>query len=499
VARRLVGEAGTCSRAELAVALSGFAAIIDRMLLRRLAGVTLGGLAAALSCAEEQPEREPPGWEPGPVFQSSREPNGRGLVDLRGVIHAHSVHSYDACDNQPKDSAGAIDEQCFDDFRRGICQAAHDFVMLTDHRDSFEATEFSEALLYRPERGDRLVERGAGPVGSWAACPERDPVLILAGLEGSNSTLPVGFERHAAASLEERHAVYGARTAEAMESWRQAGAVVLIAHPEGWSPEELAELPLDGFEIYNVHFNAIVAPVDLFNVTRLAKEEPQALPHPDLALFPFVREMDLYLETWGTVLSRGARRVGTLGTDCHRNSFPDMLPDGERLDSYRRMLVAYSNHLLIRPESDGSWDDRHLKQALAAGRLYGSFDYLGTPVGFDYHALEGDQIREMGEQASLSRGVELSVTAPRVQIRSGLLERGAPVTSARLLRAREGGWDEVARAEGDLRFTVSEPGAYRAEIRIRPTHLAPYLASYAYLLEERDFVWIYGNAIYVAD
>ena len=64
------------------------------------------------------------------------------------------------------------------------------------------------------------------------------------------------------------------------------------------------------------------------------------------------------------------------------------------------------------------------------------------------------------------------------------------------MRAKPNGWDVVAEADGDLDYTAADPGAYRAEIRIEPRHLAPYLASFA-SLAERSFVWIYGDAIYV--
>lgn len=466
------------------------------MRLGRSLALSVVGAVAFSACSSEEAETPRRAWQPGHVFPSQREPTARGLLDRRGVIHAHSVNSYDACDGHPRDASGGIDETCFDDLRRGICQAKHDFVMLTEHRDAFESTEFPDVLLYRAGRGDTLVERDGAKVASWAACPGADPVLIMAGLEGGSSTMPVGFERHAA-PLAERHDLYGAKTPEAMAAWRAAGAAVLVAHTEGWSVDELATLPLDGFEAYNVHFNAILAPMDLLTVTKLAANDPAELPYSDLALLPFVREIDLYLERWGSVLARGVRRVGTMGTDCHRNSFPALLPDGERLDSYRRMLVAYSNHLLVRPEADGSWDDRHLKEALKSGRLYGSFDYLGYPVGFDFHALEAAEPREMGDEASLAKGVRLVVRRPAVQREDGVVEANAPEVTARLLKAREGGWDEIAKDTADLDVAVTEAGAYRAEIRVRPRHLKPHLSSYAHLVDERDFAWVYANAVYV--
>ena len=41
-----------------------------------------------------------------------------------------------------------------------------------------------------------------------------------------------------------------------------------------------------------------------------------------------------------------SRAVTTVGTDCHRNTFPQLLPDGERIDSYRRMML-WTNDVLV--------------------------------------------------------------------------------------------------------------------------------------------------------
>ena len=104
----------------------------------------------------------------------------RGLVDVRGAIHAHSVYSHDACDGLPRDEAtDAINEPCLDDLRRGLCDARHEFVMLTDHGESFARTEFPDVLLHRA--GDTLVERSGAPTANWIACPDGARVLVLAG------------------------------------------------------------------------------------------------------------------------------------------------------------------------------------------------------------------------------------------------------------------------------------------------------------------------------
>jgi hypothetical protein len=47
-------------------------------------------------------------------------------------------------------------------------------------------------------------------------------------------------------------------------------------------------------------------------------------------------------------------------------------------------------------------------------------------------------------------------------------------------------------------MNVASPGAYRVEVRMRPQHLRANLGSFAELADS-DFVWIYGNAIYVTE
>jgi hypothetical protein len=307
--------------------------------------------------------------------------------------------------------------------------------------------------------------------------------------------MPVGLERHAGATAGERSLVYGSATPENVSALKALGAVSLVAHTEDWTPDELIALGVDGFEMYNLHANLtlnVAAGFDLLG--RLAT--PDRFPHSDLILLPIISEDPRYLDTWSAVLSRGSRAVTTLGTDCHRNTFPQELPDRERIDSYRRMMVWFTNHLLVRPRADGQWDDVELKQAFKSGRLYGAFEVFGYPRGFDFHAREGAAVREIGDQVSIGAGAELRVTRPTLRGLDRAVE--APELTQRILRATATGWESVAESKSDLAFQPAAPGAYRAEIRIKPFHLRSALASYANLADA-DFVWIYANPIYVVD
>lgn len=444
---------------------------------------------ALATCSDPTPAPTGPVWSPGTTLGTPRGPSARGLLDRRGLIHAHSHHSHDACDNMPEVD-GVRDPVCLDDFRRGVCQSKHDFVMLTDHDDNFENTEFPTAILHLPGKGDTLVERGGMPIANWLACDAGARALIMSGMEAG--VMPVGLERHLRPPGERGY--YGSNSTTAIALHKEAGAVVLVPHTEDFTPEKLLEMPLDGFEMFNLHANTILGAGAALELLFLVNEKKPGLPHPDLAIAILWSEDPRYIETWGSVLARGKHAVTTMGTDCHRNTFPALLEDGERIDSYRRMMIAFSNHLLVKPEADGSWDDRHLKEALKAGRLFGVFEMLGYPEGFDVTATSGGRTFELGETAPVGS----VITAKRPTV-SGLdPSRTAPQIVTRILKAREGGFDEVARSDtGDVSFTPTEPGAYRAEVRMIPRHLTEDLGQFAQRMLASDPVWIYANPIYV--
>jgi hypothetical protein len=434
-----------------------------------------------------------PSWSPSTVYGTPRALTARGFLDRRGLIHAHSVYSHDACDYKPILADGTRDPVCFDDFRRGLCQSKHDFVMLTDHNTSFSDTPYPDNLLYRPGLGDTLVMRDGSPVASRAACPDGQRPIILPGIEAG--IMPVGLERHVSDDIPTRSNIYGDDSPASINVLKQNGAVALVAHTEMWTSDQLIDLPLDGFEMYNLHANTLVGAGGALELVVRFDRGDKTLLHPDLALLNWITEDPRYLQTWGTVLASGQQRTTTMGTDCHRNTFPALASDGERLDSYRRLMIWFSNHLLIRPDADGTWDDRHLKEALKAGRLYGAFEMLGYPIGFDYRAEIGKSVHEMGEALSLGDGPTLVVAAPRVQNLDP--KKPGPKITVRILRAIPNGWEEVATSAGDLRFTPTVAGAYRAEVRMVPSHLASFLGDYQTSVLDRDFVWIYSNAIYI--
>jgi hypothetical protein len=195
-----------------------------------------------------------------------------------------------------------------------------------------------------------------------------------------------------------------------------------------------------------------------------------------------------------------------MGTDCHRNTFTQLLADGQRIDSYERLMKWFSNHLLVdqNPNEAQGFGPQELHDALHAGRLFGVFELLGLPTGFDYRGEQNGDIFEIGGELSLAEGaVTLYVDAPTVIARDPATM--TPIVQLRLLKADVAGWQEVdfvAGLEGtvpSLEVEISEPGAYRAEVRILPKHLQQWLGDDYQDLQDQSFVWIYANPIYVRD
>ncbi len=440
-------------------------------------------------------------WAPSKIVRLNRKPSRRGFVDLRGIIHAHSPYSHDACDGEPFDKDGNINKPCWEDFRRDFCTVGHDFVFLSDHPVHFRKHEFPDVLLYDKARGDKLVMHDGKHAGNWIDCSGRKQ-LIMAGSESAQS-MPIGLPGHVG-DVEQRKKLYSTKDKATFEALQKHGAVVLYAHTEGRSISDLVDLPVQGFEMFNLHANMMGKLNNALGVAaEILDDDNQPKPSADLVFLPLVWEDPAYLTRWGTVMARGKKRVTVMGTDCHRNTLPIKLHDDERVDSYRRMMTWFSNHLLVKPGTDGTWDDRDLKDALTARRVYGVFEFLGFPEGFDFTAtqVDGDgkaQLYEMGAEVSLAKGKTwLHVRMPSI-IR---VDPKAPKAKlvARILRAKEGGWDEVARVEdGDIALQVSKSGAYRTEIRMQPFHLEPHLGFWK-AKAKRDLVWIYSNVVYVTD
>jgi hypothetical protein len=310
----------------------------------------------------------------------------RGRSIARAIIHLHSPLSHDACDGNGWVDGGLGDPECLAHLRAAACTLNLDAVMLTDHAPHVNEVSLESALWL--EEGDERVLDAEGNVvaGRWM-CEGGHGVLVTMGSE--NTLMPIGLARQPAdpSDPDALLDVYDADGADAVATFRSAGALVWQAHTEGRPLDELRALGVDGLEIYNLHANVDpdIRETDLglerlgyapalldFTVARYR------LP-PDLALLAFLSENQPALDKWDALLAEGVHITASGGCDAHENALPMMLGDGERADSYRRMMTWIQNHLLVDDTSPEAIDE-----ALAHGRMYVTFEVFGTPMGFDF-------------------------------------------------------------------------------------------------------------------
>ena len=170
------------------------------------------------------------------------------------------------------------------------------------------------------------------------------------------------------------------------------------------------------------------------------------------------------------------------GTDAHQNVLNLELRDGERGDSYRRMLRWFSNWLMVEEDSLEAYES-----ALRAHRMALVFEILGTPAGFDFYLEdEGGTRWEMGSDAPVG---EITVSCPTLATGSprGLEE---PEISVEVYRNGEL-WQSDCGS-----YEATGPAAYRVQVSMVPHHLTDFLG------EEpeawvKTYPWIYSNGIRV--
>ncbi len=447
------------------------------------------GLDAARSdagCAAFWPRTLPPTSELGPR---------RGRSIARAIVHLHSPLSHDACAGNGWADGGLAAPECLAHLRASACALNLDAAMLTDHAPHVEEVSLEGALWLQD--GDERVRDTDGSViaGRWI-CDDGHRVLVTMGSE--NTLMPIMLDRHPAdpSDPDALRAVYDEDGADAVTTFQAAGALVWQAHTEQRPLDDLRALGVDGLEIYNLHANVgpdiretylglepfgYVAALLDFTSTRYR------MP-PDLAVLAFLSENQPSLDKWDALLSEGVHVTGSGGCDAHENTLPMTLTDGERADSYRRMMLWVQNHLLVDDDSPESMQD-----ALARGRSYVTFEVFGSPIGFDFVGESGGATFEMGEDAPA--GTTLRVTRPSLP--AGFPSDPPPVIHARILRSTAEGAVEVASGDGDtLELVTTEPGAYRAEVLMVPEHARPALGVKADSLI-REVVWVYSNPIFV--
>lgn len=404
---------------------------------------------------------------------SVTSPAGRAWK--RGLVHLHSPYSHDACDGNGMPDGG-INEECLQDQRDGLCATRMDFAFMTDHPD-FAAYQAYDDMLLPREDDELLVD------GKRMTCPDGHVVTLIPGIE--DELMPIGLNRQVSEDAEESSRIYNGSDQEAFTEDIAAGALVMQAHTEGQDIDTLLArqaMGLTGTEMFNLH--AMVDPtkreedlgLDAYGyldelgpfITGTTNAEP------DLGFLGVYQQQDISIERWDALNAVGLV-VGTAGTDAHENAIPSLMSDGERVDSYRRMMIWFDNVALV----DGT-DPQDYEDAVAAGRLFIAFEILGEPGSWDVHY--GDL--EFGGEAPL--GDDLVVTCPTLSPESPQQGEPPEITVAVYK-------DGVAWKDDCGTFTPDEPGVYRAVATITPHHLSGFLDDQQALVKPTP--WLYSNAL----
>ena len=417
----------------------------------------------------------------------------RGLSPARGIIHLHSPYSHDACDGMPQ-PGGTPNEPCLEHLRAALCTTKIDYAALTDHDDSMADHEWTE--LFNMRGTDEKVMNPAGDqIASRIRCDDGHSVLVTVG--GENELMPIMLDHHVPGTVGERHDAYNADDPAAAATLRAAGATVWIPHLESRTLDHLLEIAPDGIEVYTLHANidpklrpllGLDPGTAISNAVEFADTNP-GHPEPDLALLSFLEPSRPAIEKWNGMLAMGRKVPASVGSDAHENALPVMLADGERGDSYRRVLRWFGNIALV---SDPT-NPEQIEAARRGGRLCAGCDIRGTPLGFDFHAEGPGGTGELG--ATVPTGSTLEVDVPTIRNLDPSLP--APEITATVWFVDAAGATAVASGAGPhLSVPMGAKGAYRVEISITPHHLGPYLRDLGPNFASRELPWIYASPLY---
>lgn len=411
---------------------------------------------------------------------------------VRGIVHIHSIYSHDACDSNPR-LDGKKNLPCLQRLRTALCDNAIDVVFLTEHRSLMgEGDPIEDMMLY--EAGDQKITEGTAMIGNQITCKDGHSIILFPGAE--NALMPVALKRHptplAGQTLEQ---TYNATSPEAIQKFKEAGAAVIVNHAEGRALEYMQQHDIHGLEIYNLH--AVIDPrirkSDL-NLPQqqaleaffpyLHPEDQHIYPHPDFVFLGFHEPLQVILDKWNKLLAQ-KMVYGYGGTDAHENVLKANLKDGDRADSYGRMMRWFSNHFLVK---DKTW--QAYREALFAGRSLVVFEILGTPERFEFYGTTVD-----GKRVEMGESTPSVVKAIHVMAQHPYQYGPEPVDSEiRLIHITPTGIQEVKREKNTVLWEQPKPGTYRVEVWITPKHLTHLLTSStaAYM---KSFPWIYSNPI----
>jgi hypothetical protein len=355
-------------------------------------------------------------------------PGNSRFAEYKGVVHVHSFLG--------GHSTGGFSE---------IISAAEinqlQFVIMTEHA----AKDFSTAeMTLKGVHGGVLFVNG-----NELSTEAGDRMLVIPG--------------EASTSRSERGS-----TKEILADAKARGSIGIVAYPEEFKSWDSAGYA--GVEVYNVYTNARqINPVLAFFDTLWCRRS-----YPDLLFATFYKRPGESLKKWDQALV-GARLTATAGNDAHANIGISLKDDsgktllGIRLDPYETSFRLVRVHVLV-PKERG-FDTGALVDAISAGHCFIGFDIFTDTSGFSFAALNQTETKIQGDEITLQKETQLSVTTP-VSARIVLIKDGATLSDESGLAGKE--------------YAVTERGIYRVEV---------YLPQLGHPVGDQP--WIISNPIYV--
>jgi hypothetical protein len=365
----------------------------------------------------------------GPLPSPAGWPPASDLAEYTAVLHVHSAYSHDG--------RGSIEEIAEAARRTGVR-----VVFLTDH-NTFAPLADGKEHWY----GDTLVLVGAEiTTGSGY-------LLVL----NPRPDLPARARGYALDDLIRRY--------------RDAGAVVVLAHPEhprlGWRdvvPE------VDGIEVIDVFDQIVAAPWwrQAFGLV--------AYPaNPVMAILSSVHWPRSVLRRWDD-MARRRPTFGVLALDAHGGI---ALTEEANLafPSHATAFRLGRLHFVTDEPLERDAADRiRVYRALRRGRFYNAFDGFAPADGFRFDVRRGPARALMGDVLPFEEGQVATIRVPPV---------GRAV--ARLLR--DGEVIHEGAVEGALAVRIPGPGVYRVEVDLH-VDLFP-------VARPGFRPWIFSNPVYV--
>ena len=263
-----------------------------------------------------------------------------------------------------------------------------------------------------------------------------------------------------------------------LQNAKPSPSILVAAHPflprHSW--ENLSLPGLDGMEILN-----------LDSIWHTALSDHKINVFGNLLMFPFNPDLSFLrifseptqeLTAWDENLKK-RQFLGLAGSGATAKAVP--FPDQVfKFPSYRQSFRLIKNHILLKSELTGSFeeDKTKLMGALGEGHFYFSVDLLGDPTGFYFTALEGNKEYLLGDTIRLEkRPIKL------------MADLGRDIDIPHEILLYKNG-EVVSRSTGrSLTALINEKGAYRIVVKLQAPLPPPSGKTW--------FSWIFSNSIRV--